>query len=50
MVEDLIYFTLTEIEQPLNMIPETPIGNYSEPDDFESEDEGSNSDHSGSES
>jgi hypothetical protein len=50
MVEDLIYFSLIEIEQPLNMIPETPVGNYSEPHDFESEEEGSNSYRSGSES
>jgi hypothetical protein len=31
IVEDLIDFSLTEIEHPLNMIPETPAGNYSEP-------------------
>jgi hypothetical protein len=43
MVEDLIDFSLTEIEQPLNMIPETPTGNYYEPDDFEFDEEGSNS-------
>jgi hypothetical protein len=45
-VEDLIDFSLTEIEQPLNLIPETPTGNYSKPNDFESEEEGFNSDHS----
>jgi len=45
-VEDLIYFSLREIEQPLNMILETPVGNYSKPGDFESKKEGSNSDHS----
>jgi hypothetical protein len=49
-VEDLIDFSLTEIEQPLNMIPETPAYNYSEPDNFESEEEKSNSNCSGSES
>jgi hypothetical protein len=41
-VEDLIDFSLTEIEHPLNLIPETPIGNFSEPDEF-SEEEGFNS-------
>jgi hypothetical protein len=50
MVEELIYFSRTEIEQPLNMIPKTPLGKYSEPDDFESDEEGSNSDRSNSES
>jgi hypothetical protein len=42
-VEDMIDFSLTEIEQPLNMIPKTPAGNYSETDDFESGEERSNS-------
>jgi hypothetical protein len=50
MVEDLIYSSLTNIEQPLNLIHETPAGNYYEPDNFESDEEGSNSDNSGSES
>jgi hypothetical protein len=50
MVEDLIDFSLTEIEQPLNLILKTPAGNYSEPGDFESDEEGSNSYRSGSES
>jgi hypothetical protein len=45
-IEDLIDFSLTEIKQPLNLIPKTPVGNYSEPDDFESDEEGFNSDHS----
>jgi hypothetical protein len=45
-VEDLIDFSLIEIEQPLNLIPETPAGNKSEPGNFESDEEGSNSDHS----
>jgi hypothetical protein len=40
-VEDLIYFTLTKIEHPLNLIPETPVGNFSEPNEF-SEEEGFN--------
>jgi hypothetical protein len=34
IVEDLIDFSLTEIEHPLNLIPETPVGNCSRPDDF----------------
>jgi hypothetical protein len=33
-VEDLIDFALTEIDHPLNLIPETPVNNYSKPDDF----------------
>jgi hypothetical protein len=49
-VEDLIDFSLTEIEQTLNLIPETPASNYSELDDFESNKEGFNSDLSASES
>jgi hypothetical protein len=40
-VEDLIDFSLTKIEHPLNLIPETPSGDFSEPDDF-SEEEGFN--------
>jgi hypothetical protein len=48
-VEDLIDFSLTEIEHPLNLIPETPVGNCSEPDDF-SDEEGFNSERSVSES
>jgi hypothetical protein len=36
IVEDLIYFSLTKIEQPLNLLLETPIGNYFEPNDFTS--------------
>jgi hypothetical protein len=32
------------------MIPKTLVGNYSEPNDFESKEEGSNSDCSGYES
>jgi hypothetical protein len=45
-LEYLIYFSLTEIEQPLNLIAETPADNYSELDDFESDEEGFNFDHS----
>jgi hypothetical protein len=45
-VEDLIDFSLTKIEQPLNLIPKTSTGIYSELDDFESQEEGFNSDHS----
>jgi hypothetical protein len=49
-IEDLIDFTLTELEHPLNLIPKTPTSNYSEPYDFESDEEGINSDRSGLES
>jgi hypothetical protein len=45
-VEYLIVFSLIEIKQPLNLILETPTGNYSDPDDFKFEEEGFNSDHS----
>ena len=38
-VEDLIDFTITEIEHPLNLIPETPADNVSEPNDFLDEEE-----------
>jgi len=34
IVEGLIDFTLTKIEHPLNLIPETPADNFSEPDEF----------------
>jgi hypothetical protein len=33
-VEDLIDFSITKIEHPLNLIPETPADDISEPDDF----------------
>jgi hypothetical protein len=33
-IEYLIDFSLTKIEHPLNVIPETPARNFSEPDDF----------------
>jgi len=46
-VEDVIDFSLKEIEKTLNLVIETPSGNYSEPDEFQFEEEGSNSDHSG---
>jgi hypothetical protein len=49
-VEDLIFFSLTEIEHPLNQIHETPASNFSEPDDFESDEEGFNSELLASES
>jgi hypothetical protein len=49
-VEDLIDFSLTEIKNPINLIPKTPVGNYFDPDDFESDKEGFNSDHWASES
>jgi hypothetical protein len=38
-IEDLIDFAITEIEHPLNLIPETPANNVSEPDDFSEEEE-----------
>jgi hypothetical protein len=38
-VEDLIDFAITEIEHPLNLIPETPADDVSEPDDFSEEEE-----------
>jgi hypothetical protein len=41
-IEDLIDFSLTKIKHPLNIIPETPTGNYSKPDDLFDE-EGFNS-------
>jgi hypothetical protein len=41
IVQDLIDFSLTKIEHPLNLIPEMPVDNVSEPDDF-SEEEGFN--------
>jgi hypothetical protein len=45
IVEDLIDFALTKIKNPLNLIPETPANNFSEPNNF-SEEEGFNSEHS----
>jgi len=42
-VEDLINFSLVEIEHPLNLIPETLADNFSEPNNFESNEEGFNS-------
>jgi len=44
-VEDLIDFSLTEIEHPLNLIPETPVDNYCKRNDF-SEEEGFDSERS----
>jgi hypothetical protein len=41
-VEDLIDFSLNEIEHPLILIPETQANNFSEPNEF-SEEEGFNS-------
>jgi hypothetical protein len=38
-VEDLIDFVITEIEHPLNLIPETPADDVSEPNDFSEEEE-----------
>jgi hypothetical protein len=46
----MINLSLAKIEHPLNQIPETPVGNFSEPDDFESHKEWFNSDCLASES
>jgi hypothetical protein len=48
MVEDLVDFSLTEIDQPLTFILETPVltppvSTYYGPDKFEFEEVGSNS-------
>jgi hypothetical protein len=48
-VEDLIYFSLTKIKYPLNLIPETSTGNCSEINNF-SDEEGFNSECSVSKS
>ena len=45
IVEDLIHFSLTKIEHPLNLIPETLGDNFFEPDYFFDEEE-FNSEHS----
>jgi hypothetical protein len=39
IVQDLVDFSLTEIEHPLDLIPETPTGDISEPDNFLKEEE-----------
>jgi hypothetical protein len=38
-VEDLIDFVITEIQEPLDLIPEMPADNISEPNDFLEEEE-----------
>ena len=38
-VEDLIDFAITEIQEPLDLIHETPVDDVSEPDDFSEEEE-----------
>jgi hypothetical protein len=38
-VEDLIDFTITEIQDPIDLIPETPVNNVSELDDVYEEEE-----------
>jgi hypothetical protein len=50
IVEDLIEFSLIKIKHPFSLIPRTLAGNYSEPNDFEFDEEGFNSDPSASES
>jgi hypothetical protein len=38
-IEDLIDFAITEIQEPLDLIPETPTDNIFEPNDFSKEEE-----------
>ena len=38
-IEDLIDFAITEIQEPLDMIPETPAVNASKPNEFSEEEE-----------
>jgi hypothetical protein len=38
-VEDLIYFVITEIQEPLDLILETPAADVFEPNDFSEEEE-----------
>ena len=38
-IENLIYFSITEIQEPLDLIPEMPSGDVSEPNDFSEEEE-----------
>jgi len=38
-VEDLIDFAITKIEEPLDLIPEMPASNISEPNNFSEEEE-----------
>jgi hypothetical protein len=38
-VEYLIYFVITEIQEPLDLIPETPTKNIFKPNDFLEEEE-----------
>jgi hypothetical protein len=38
-VEDLIDFAITEIQEPLDLIPETPAVDVSEPNEFLEEEE-----------
>jgi hypothetical protein len=38
-IEDLLYFAITEIQEPLNLIPETPTTDVSELNDFSEEEE-----------
>jgi len=38
-IEYLIDFVITEIKHPLNLIPEMPVGDISEPDDLSEQEE-----------
>jgi hypothetical protein len=38
-VEDLIDFSITEIQEPINLVPETPAADVSEPNNFSEEEE-----------
>jgi hypothetical protein len=38
-VQELIYFSIIEIQYPLDLIPETPIDDVSEPNSFLEEEE-----------
>jgi hypothetical protein len=38
-VEDLIDFSITKIQEPLDLIPETPAVDVSEPNEFSEEEE-----------
>jgi hypothetical protein len=38
-IKDLIYFAITEIQEPLDLIPETPVDDIPEPEEFSEEEE-----------
>jgi hypothetical protein len=39
IVEELIYFSITKIQEPLNLVPETPVVDVLNPNDFSEEEE-----------